>query len=83
VDWTLRGDIVKPIDLIRHEIPFEADLAIYDIYSGVWIALTIFTVFVVNLLGAQTNFNIIQLPNFSTGVHLDGHDSTASQRTMQ
>jgi len=69
--------------LIGCQISFEADLAVYDIYSGVWIALTIFTVFGVNLVGTQTKFDIFQWPIFSSGVHLYGHDSTGSQRTKQ
>jgi len=83
VDWALRGNIGKPVDLIGTQIPFEADLPVDYVYSGVWVALTIFTVFGVNLVGTQTKFNIFQRPIFSSGEHLHGHDSTGSQRTKQ
>jgi hypothetical protein len=83
VDWAFRGNISKPVNLLGCQISFEADLAIYYIYSGIWIALTIFTVFGMNLQGTQTELDIFQQPILSSGVHLHGHDSTCSQRTQQ
>jgi hypothetical protein len=83
VDWALRGDIGKSIDLIGRQISFEADLSLYHIYPGVWIALTIFTVFGVNLVGTQTKFDIFQWPILSSCVQFYSHDRTGSQRTKQ
>jgi hypothetical protein len=83
VDRALGGNIGEPVDLIGGQISFEADLAFYDIYSGIGFTLTILAVSGVHLVSAQAEFDAFHWPVFSPGIHLNGHDGTGSQGAKQ